>query len=266
MKRIATGLILGGGWLLLLLYGSFFLFWLVTVVIGGVALYEYGRIVIPGHVREHVLCCVLCGLIPLLTSYGGDLAAVAVGLMLALFLLIGFCLWRYETLGAPFDFLSRAGFGVYYVGFCLAHLVLILRQPDGRYWLLVLTAIIAAADTGAYYTGTWLGRTKLCPAISPGKTVAGGIGGLVVGTLAGLVAAAYFVPGASLSRVGGWAVVLVCVGLLGDLVESVLKRAGGVKDSGTLLAGHGGVLDRGDSLLLAGPVLYYLLHFGWLTC
>lgn len=262
MKRILTGVALGGAWLYLLLKGSFVVFWLVMVAAGTIALYEYARMTLSGTDRVYTPWVVAFGLGPMVGAYSGTLATTAAGLFLAWFLLVALTLLRYRQLGSGLDFLARMGLGFVYPGFCLAHLVLLRAQPQGVFWLLALTALTVASDTGAYYAGRWFGKRKLCPAISPGKTVAGAMGGLAAGTLVGAGLVIFLFPELDRLVVVGSALVLVCVGVMGDLVESVLKRSVGVKDSGTILAGHGGLLDRGDSLLLAAPVLFYLLCFG----
>lgn len=125
----------------------------------------------------------------------------------------------------------------------------------GFAWVLALFGIIWAADVAAYFTGRWLGHAKLAPVISPGKTWAGAYGGLAAG--AAIAAVAGWVIGlapkavAAMVLLGGVTVVL---SIVGDLYESLVKRRAGVKDSGHLLPGHGGLLDRLDSLFAAGPV------------
>ncbi len=131
--------------------------------------------------------------------------------------------------------------------------------------MLVLTAITVSSDTCAYYVGRSLGKTKLYPALSPGKTRAGAVGGIIGGMLGGLVMAAFLFEGASLVMVALLGLVLSAVGIFGDLIESLIKRVAGVKDSGQILPGHGGLLDRCDSLLLTTPVLYYVLIWGHAT-
>lgn len=142
-----------------------------------------------------------------------------------------------------------------YPGLFLAHLHL-LREEGFEYALLAVL-VTWATDTGAYAFGSLLGRRPLWPAISPRKTVEGALGGLISGATAGLLLA--FLLG---EAPGSWLCVAVAASAaaqLGDLVESGLKRKAGVKDSGNLLPGHGGVLDRFDSLLFSGSAVYYLL-------
>ena len=128
-------------------------------------------------------------------------------------------------------------------------------QQNGPAWLLYGLMLIWAADIGAYFSGKRFGRNKLAPLISPGKTREGLLGAIVAACLFSLVAAFYFgldvIAALSLLLL---AVVLTLVSVAGDLYESVLKREYGVKDSGRILPGHGGILDRIDSVLAAMPV------------
>jgi phosphatidate cytidylyltransferase len=158
----------------------------------------------------------------------------------------------------------KAGAGLLVVPATIGAVALLHGSPDGAWRLLFAFVLVWAADIGAYFTGQALGRHKLAPAVSPGKTWEGVFGGLA---WALLVAAA---AGAWLFRLegGAWApflllcVAVVLLSIVGDLGESLLKRQAGVKDSGTLLPGHGGMLDRIDSLLAALPAL--ALGLRWL--
>ncbi len=133
--------------------------------------------------------------------------------------------------------------------------------PQGRGLAMTLLAIVWAADIGAYAFGRWVGRTKLAPAVSPGKTWEGMAGGLILAALAAGIAAVWLdLPVARLAALG---VVTALASVLGDLTQSMFKRNVGLKDSGKLLPGHGGVLDRIDSLTAAIPVFAGgLLLFG----
>jgi len=136
-------------------------------------------------------------------------------------------------------------------------LVVVRDRPGGAHWLLWLMVLVWAADIGAYFAGRAFGKRKLAPAVSPGKTWEGVFGGAVLAlvvTAAALLAAAEW-RASWLPAI----VVLVAVSVFGDLFESVLKRHRGVKDSGTLLPGHGGALDRADSLLATLPLFALLI-------
>jgi phosphatidate cytidylyltransferase len=158
--------------------------------------------------------------------------------------------------------LLASAFGVFYVGGLLTALPLLQRDlPQGPLWVTVTIAVTFANDTGAYFTGRALGRHKLAPAISPGKTVEGAIGGLVGGTGMMLLARATFFPMLTLADALAIGVASGVLGPSGDLLESLLKRAAGAKDSGRLIPGHGGVLDRIDALLFVGAYVFVHARF-----
>lgn len=184
--------------------------------------------------------------------------------------------------------ISGTFFGVFYVGWLLSHAV-VLREfhaqilyrysPEiaaelgvvretGAFLLVYTLVVVVLCDTGAYFAGRAYGKRKLAPRISPGKSVEGAVGGVLLGTLGGLACKAVFDlqwPGLGDSL--GWTaavlfgVILSVVGIAGDLVESLLKRDAERKDAGALLPGMGGVLDRIDAPLLAIPVMYYMMLF-----
>jgi phosphatidate cytidylyltransferase len=147
--------------------------------------------------------------------------------------------------------LAAAGFGVFYVGGLLSALP-ILHRVAGPAWVALAIAVTFGNDTGAYFAGRAFGKHKLAPAISPGKTVEGAVGGLVASVLIAFATRALFMPELTLRDCVMIAVPAAIVGPAGDLVESLLKRAAGAKDSGRLLPGHGGILDRIDALLFVG--------------
>jgi len=148
-----------------------------------------------------------------------------------------------------------------YVGVLGAHLVLLRLEPEGQRWLIVLLAATFATDTGAYAIGRPFGRHLFMPRVSPSKTWEGALGGLVFGTAAAI--------GATLAldlklegRAGlAWLAVLPVAAIAGDLLESALKRKMDVKDMSGLLPGHGGLLDRLDSILVVGVCLYWMVRW-----
>ena len=151
--------------------------------------------------------------------------------------------------------LFAAEFGVFYIGGLLVALPLLHRSP-GPAWVALAIAVTFANDTGAYFVGRAFGRHKLAPILSPGKTVEGGVGGLAAGLTVTFVAGWAFMPSLSIADRVAIGVVSGIVGPAGDLVESLIKRAAGVKDSGRSIPGHGGVLDRIDALLFVGAYVY----------
>lgn len=153
--------------------------------------------------------------------------------------------------------LGLAGFGTFYVGGLVAALALVHRDaPSGPLWVVTAIGVTFANDTGAYFTGRALGRHKLAPTISPGKTIEGAVGGLFAGLAFTFAARATFFPELSTVDAILLGSVAGVVGPAGDLVESMLKRAVGAKDSGRIIPGHGGILDRIDALLFVAGYVY----------
>ncbi len=173
--------------------------------------------------------------------------------------MVGVVLLRNRTEISMYEGVTRAIFVPCYVALPLAMLALIFRYPKGNLWVLFLFVCVFAGDTGAFYFGRLMGRHKLIPSVSPGKTWEGAMGGALCSVLAGL----WYLRIVRIDKLGiNTALLLVgitVVAQLGDLAESLLKRTQGKKDSGSLLPGHGGILDRIDGLLFAIPLLYLYL-------
>lgn len=159
--------------------------------------------------------------------------------------------------GAPV-WVTSVGVGLL-LGGLLLHGPLMRGLDEGREWVLFLLLTTFATDTGAFITGRTLGRHPLAPSISPSKTLEGALGGLVC-AMGAAVALLYILD---LSQAVGFALglgaLIAIVGQIGDLAESRMKRAAGLKDSGRVLPGHGGVLDRLDSIVLTLVVVYYFV-------
>ena len=149
--------------------------------------------------------------------------------------------------------------GVLYVGWLGSHLVLLRQAPDGRDWVLLLLFSTFATDTSSYFVGRALGRRPLASRISPGKTVEGAIGGVLFGLAAALLLNYFLGLRKEAALIVPVAVLLPLAAELGDLAESLLKRGMRVKDASPLVPGHGGLMDRLDSVLFTGVVLYYYL-------
>lgn len=195
---------------------------------------------------------------------------VAVPLILTASLLVIMVreLWR-PQMHRSLGHIAVTVFGIMYVGWLGSHLVMMRQLPAlvgaedaiGARLVFFSALVVWFTDTGAYLTGVAIGRRKLAPRISPKKTVEGALGGLAAAALAGWVCTKGMVPfltplaGTLLGLVGG------IVGQAGDLVESMIKRDAGIKDTAELIPGHGGALDRFDSLLFTVPVFYYFFRF-----
>ena len=170
--------------------------------------------------------------------------------------------------GAPFDkMLASVGatiLGVLYVAFLGSHLISIRTGFDptlSRHLLSFFFLVLMGADTGAYYIGRAFGKRKLAPSISPGKTWEGAVGGLLAALAMAALSHFWFFRELPLKYILPLAAVMTIVGIFGDLAESALKRGAGAKDAANILPGHGGMLDRLDSLLFNAPLIYYFARF-----
>jgi phosphatidate cytidylyltransferase len=236
--------------------GSVWFAALVTLV-AGIALHEFYAMSLPeGRKLEKALAIVYGGLlVPLLGS--GEPWAFPAGMAFAVIFFGLVFLWRFQDLDRVMSQLAQVLFGFCYVSLLIAHMILARALPHGREWIYLVLLVVMACDTSAYFSGISLGRHKLYPAISPNKSIEGAVGGLV-GSLAGaFVARSWFFPALTVMDCLLLGLALGILGQLGDLFESMVKRAFQVKDSGTILPGHGGMLDRLDSLLFAFPMAFY---------
>jgi phosphatidate cytidylyltransferase len=170
--------------------------------------------------------------------------------------------------GAPYDkMLASVGatiLGVLYIALLGAHLVSVrlwFKHELAKDLLSYFFLVLMSADAGAYYVGRALGKHKLAPAISPGKTWEGVAGGVAAAVVMAGISHYWFFPELPLKYGLALAVVMTVLGILGDLSESALKRGAGAKDAATILPGHGGLLDRLDSLLFSAPLIYYFARF-----
>ncbi len=148
-------------------------------------------------------------------------------------------------------------FGILYVPLLLGYLVMLRSGHLGVQWIFLMMFIVMSGDSAAYYVGSMLGRRKLYPAVSPNKSIEGALGGIAGSLVGSLLFRAIFFPQLGIPLCIAAAVVVGIFGQVGDLFESLLKRSCGVKDSGNIIPGHGGVLDRLDSIIFAAPVIWY---------
>ena len=151
--------------------------------------------------------------------------------------------------------------GIAYIPLFLSYLVLIRNGANGVVWICFVLCIVFSGDVGAYYTGSYLGKHKLCPAVSPKKTIEGSIGGVAANVMTGALFKLFFLPALPWGAGVLFFISAGIAGQVGDLFESEYKRVAAVKDSGAILPGHGGILDRIDALLFAAPVAYYFKEY-----
>jgi phosphatidate cytidylyltransferase len=149
--------------------------------------------------------------------------------------------------------------GILYVGVLMPHFIWLHQTTDGPSWVTFVIAAGMMGDTGGYFVGHAIGRHKLIPRVSPGKTVEGALGVMAGSALAGLGAKVLLLPARSWKELLWLGLTMGVIGQIGDLSESVMKRAFGAKESGWMFPGHGGILDRVDSLLFPVTLVYYYL-------
>ena len=226
------------------------LFGALVLALALLALHEYLSIC---RVEPLIAGGVLLAAVPVLVAVPvGAAPAVGAGALLALALL---ALWRVGEPARRMQGLAEGVLGLAYIGYAMACLWLLrMETPRGSAWLILILASTWAGDSAAYFVGSRFGKRRLAPALSPNKTWAGAIGGLAGSVAGGLLALPLFDGAVPAALAASASLAVGVTGQLGDLFESLWKRAKGVKDSGRLIPGHGGILDRIDSLLMGIPV------------
>lgn len=269
--RVAAGLIGLAVLVPALVFGGLWAVHLIVLLAMGICLHEYARMAFPEHVWESVGWLAGLTALPYLAhSFVGPGPAITVGALALLAVSTRVALRPGPSLNDAFGHLGRYVFGGVWIGALV--FIPLLRQLDfGLTWVFLALGLAWLSDTGAYFAGRFFGRTPLHPQLSPKKTVEGYAGGLVAATAGtaffawvgfpawqgtGLVFAFEPLPTVGVADVLAIGVGIGTLGVLGDLVESLVKRATGVKDAGTIMPGHGGLLDRVDSLLFVVPALY----------
>ncbi|MBW2411295.1 MAG: phosphatidate cytidylyltransferase [Deltaproteobacteria bacterium] len=259
LKRWITGLT-ALPFLIYLIYKGGVPFVLLVTVGGLLSLWEYFRIVFSSEEGATFNIFVVWGFVLvgaiIWAAYlkGPDLVMLLIACNLLFSAL--FSLFKYKDDPQVMESIKKQIQGIIYIPVLISFLILIRNDSQGMTWIFVVLSIVFAGDITALYVGTFFGRHKLCPAVSPGKTIEGSAGGLLANIIVGAIGKHFFLPQLS------WGLSILCfiaicvAGQVGDLYESELKRSSKIKDSGGLLPGHGGFLDRIDALLFAAPVAY----------
>jgi phosphatidate cytidylyltransferase len=274
MTRVLSGAVLVAIAVGVVWFAPLPLFLLVAEVLVVLAFIEYSRLaaasglpipLVPAGVATVIASVAMASPLPSdTTSWSNNGVAMSANADAAL--LAGFVTltaltlttWRGER-----DAIGRASAAVFpmlYLGLPIGAMV-VIRAWHGREVLFLLMLTVMVSDTAQYYSGRAFGRRLLAPAISPKKTIAGAVGGFIVGTVFFAGAGGWWLPSMPVALRVGLGLTLVALGIAGDLFESMLKRSAGVKDSSALIPGHGGVLDRIDALLFAAPVFYLVLKY-----
>lgn len=260
LMRVMTSVIGAVLLIAIIAFGNVLLFWLVVstaIAIGLLEFYNLAETRYPVYKLPGIMLGWLFSLSPLLHASLQNITISDFTLTLIVLSLFLYILFTKRSLSEAFPAFGVTVFGVLYVSWLLGHLVLLRGLSNGKEFVFYLLLIVWSGDTGAYYTGRAFGQHKLAPIISPKKTIEGGIGGIFSSLLASCLAKFTFLPLLSYSDCVVLGIVLAVIAQCGDLSESLLKRAVNIKDSGNILPGHGGILDRLDGVMFAAPVLYY---------
>ena len=270
MQRILTAVVLIAAVFGLIFFGQLWMITLFAALVAELAAYEYVQLARAGGATIPLVWMIVgtaCLFLPIVPNWPLDA-------QLPLLSALALSLLAWNGFRAPLDRVlpdtAQGLFGLLYVGFPLTLLPLLWKQEDGPALLLFLMVCVWAGDIAALYIGRNFGKHKLAPRLSPGKTWEGSIASVVGSVLAGmavvLVSDRLAARGSTFLHISEpvWQSLLLAVLInvaaqVGDLLESAIKRGAKVKDSGTMLPGHGGILDRIDALLLGAPVLWYAL-------
>jgi phosphatidate cytidylyltransferase len=260
LKRLISALCILPPLALIVRFGSSFHFLLLITFVVGLGLVEFYRILSTKGFPCWGWLGVICGGVLPVAFYVGGMAnqgAVAATVLLAF--IVG--LFTRQELVISVQSVAFTLLGVFYVGWLFSYVLLLRLLIDGPYYVFYIFGVVWLGDAAALIVGTLIGRHKLAPSISPRKTIEGAFGGLLGSlcgaTLGGLLLLGHF----SLIQCLAVGCMLAVLGQLGDLSESLLKRSAGVKDSGVLIPGHGGILDKVDGILFGAPALYYYVLY-----
>ena len=239
-----------------------------VAAMAGIGLYEYHAMIRGGRMSPDAVAGIAAGVAIALCGCFGHGSAIAAAFYGGCLLV---CFVHIAQGNHALPELPAVVFGVVYLGWFPAHVIMLHRIPDiGPGLVTLMIAAVGMSDAAAYFAGSAIGRHKMAPAISPNKSWEGAIAGLIAAMLS--MAVFYLIihaygwrsyPAWSLPCYLVTGAVLSVVGQIGDLAESCLKRTSGVKDSGSFFPGHGGMLDRCDGFLFAAPVMYYMVSLVW---
>lgn len=247
--------------LLIIGFGSEAVFALFIIVVVLAAMVEYNSLVFEKGRRMERAVTLIASFFVLTAAFTGGPPFVLATLTFVIPGLFSLSLLRPEKVVSDLKTIKDIFFGLFFISVMISHFILIRGDDRGVEWVFFIIVMAFSSDVAAYYIGRTLGRRKLVPSVSVGKTVEGAVGGMA-GCIAGCILYVFmFLP-----DVGpGHAVVMGFLGsvfgMIGDLSESIIKRASRAKDSGSLLPGHGGVLDRLDSFIFMAPFVYYYKLF-----
>lgn len=255
---IGVGLVIAGGWI----------FTLGASAILGIAAWEYWNFFRESKFAPHKYFLIVATVISAVARYLFDGAYFEPVLALLFIASIIISLIRYEKDDA--NSLATMGLewiGLIFIAYFGSYLISLRFLPDGKMWILLTVPAIGCGDIGAFLIGTYFGKHKMAPRVSPHKSIEGYFGGILFTVLYALLFSLIFTFGAANITVGRSMMLGLILGIispLGDLLASLLKRSFNKKDSGKIIPGHGGILDRVDTWLLGAAAAYFIIRFFWI--
>lgn len=259
LKRVTSAAIILPPLLCFLYYSTAGFFLAFTLILAVISLREYFQVLALSQCPAYPRISYLLAVLLIISAYVNATSLLALTATLTMMALTLNALFTNQAPYQRFSALLHSFFGIFFIGWSLSHLVLLRDLPNGKSYILFLCAIVWIGDSIAMYVGKTIGRHKISVSISPGKTWEGATGGLIGGIATAVASRNYLVPQLTLGQCLILALLLSITAQISDLGESMIKRYSGVKDSGELIPGHGGLLDRIDSLLFAAPTFVYTL-------
>ena len=257
VKRWITGVIAVPILFGIIVYGSEVAFAVLIIAVSLAGMQEYNRMAFGAGMSGEKAQTMVIALLILLTAVSGDFRLLSAVMSFAVMAVLILHLLRIRDREPDMSPVGKTILGLMYIPVLMSYFILIRKTPEGVLWIFFILVLAFSGDVAAYYVGKGMGKRKLLPHVSPGKTVEGTIG-LVAGSIIGcLLFRQLFFPLLPVAHAVILGLVGSVTGQLGDLCESAFKRAAGVKDSGALLPGHGGILDRLDCLMFIAPFVYY---------
>ncbi len=260
LKRALSTLILLPAFLAIVMAGPVWLFGATVVLIGAAGQWEFTGMFERAGIRTRRVMGLVGGVV-VTASFAGPVPE-GVALTASLLAVLAAALWRPRGERVAWEPVAVTVFGICYVNWLLGYGFWLRDLPFGKQWVLLLIWVTWLGETAAYLVGSSVGRRPLAPVISPQKTIEGAVAQFCVSVVAAVVGQAWFFAALPREHAVAVGALLGVVGQVGDLVESALKRSVGTKDTGHLIPGHGGILDRVDSLLFNTPVLFYYASHG----
>ncbi len=260
MKRLISALCILPPLVLIVRFGSAFHFLLLLTIVVGIGLMEFYRMLSAKGFPCWRWLGVASGIaLPVACYLGGMPNQAAVAAIIILSFVIG--LFMRQELATSLQSIAFTLLGVFYVSWLLGYVLLLRLLGDGPNYVFYIFGVVWLGDAAALVSGTLMGRHKLAPTISPGKTIEGAIGGILGSLCAAILGGLWLLGHFTLRQYLAVGFILAVFGQLGDLSESLLKRSTGIKDSGMLIPGHGGILDKIDGILFGAPALYYYVLY-----